>query len=209
VVTRKARNSRDMRPIKFAGNCCSIGNHVHSIERAGNQAKCINEIASDNGRWEKITVAIDSGAVDSVGPKTMATDVGIRDTPASRAGLKYRAANGTSIDNYGEKTIQGVTKQGRKVGMTFQIADVTKPLGAVRAMLAAGNKVVFETGNSYIEDKTRTIRTPIEERNGGYVFDIWRPKLGVNQNGTINIGRYQALMEDGGNKGFVRQAGLK
>ena len=28
--------------------------------------------------------------------------------------------------------------------MTFQIADVTKPLGAVRAMLAAGNKVVFE-----------------------------------------------------------------
>ena len=93
-------------------------------------------------------MAIDSGAVDSVGPKTMATDIGIKDTPASRAGLKYRAANGTSIDNFGEKTIQGVTKQGNKVGMTFQIANVTKPLGAVRAMLAAGSKVVFETGNS-------------------------------------------------------------
>ena len=145
---------------------------MRSIERAGNPIKCINEVTSDNGSWENITVTIDSGAVDSVGPKTMATDIGIRDTPASRAGLKYRAANGTSIDNLGEKSIQGVTMQGNKVVMTFQIANVTKPLGAVRAMLAAGNKVVFEAGNSYIQDKTRTIKTPIEERNGAYVFDI-------------------------------------
>ena len=156
-------------------------------------------------------MAIDSGAVDSVGPKTMAADIGIKDTPASRAELKYRAANGMSIDNFGEKTIQGVTKQGNKVGMTFEVANVTKPLGAVRAMLAAGNKVVFETGNSYIHDKTRTIKTPIEERNGAYVFDIWRPKFIGNQDRTVNTGRYQALMENGGvgNEGFARQAGLK
>jgi hypothetical protein len=141
----------------------------------------------------------------------MATDIGIRDTPASRAGLKHRAANGTSIDNLGEKSIQGITKQGNKVGMTFQIADVTKPLGAVRAMLAAGNKVVFESGNSYIQDRTRTIKTPIEERNGSYVFDIWRPKAANNQGNAVNTGRYQALMEveDAGNGGFARQAGLK
>ena len=159
----------------------------------------------------KITVTIDSGAVDSVGPKTMATDIGIKDTPASRAGLKYRAANGTSIDTLGEKAIQGVTKQGNKVGMTFQIANVTKPRGAVRAMLAAGNKVVFETRNSYIQDKTRTIKTPIEERNGAYVFDIWRPKSIGNQSNAINTGRYQALteVEDKIDTGFARQAGLR
>ena len=95
--------------------------------------------------------------------------------------------------------------------MTFRIANVTKPLGVVKAMLAAGNKVVFETGNSYIQDKTRTIKTPIEEINGAYVFDIWRPKSSIHQNGTINTGRYQALMERGGisNEGFARQAGPK
>ena len=81
------------------------------------------------------------------------------------------------------------------MGMTVQIANVTKPLGAVRAMLAAGNKVVFETGNTYIHDKTRTIKTPLEERNGGYVFDIWRPKFASNRNGG------------NGNEGFARQAG--
>jgi hypothetical protein len=105
-----------------------------SIEKAGNPTKCINEVTSDNGDCEKITVTIDSRPVDSVGPKTMAMDIGIKDTPASRAGLKHRAANGTSIDNLGEKAIKGVTKQGNKVGMTFQIANVTKPLGAVRAI---------------------------------------------------------------------------
>ena len=195
-----------MRPIRSM--CCD---HLNSIERAGRPIKCINEVSNDHGNWEKITVTIDSGAVDSVGPKTMATDVPIKETPASSAGLKYRAANGTTIDNLGEKAIQGVTRQGNKVGMTFQVADVTKPLGAVRAMLAAGNKVVFESGNSYIQDKTRTIRTPIEERNGAFVFDIWRPKMSRNQVNAVNTGRYQALMEveDNVNKGFSRQAGLK
>ena len=67
--------------------------------------------------------------------------------------------------------------------MTFQIANVTKPLGAVRAMLGAGNKVVF---------------------------DIWRPKFAGNQGGMVNTGRYQALMEkgDNGNEVFAEQAGL-
>ena len=60
---------------------------------------CINEVTSDKGDWEKITVTIGSGAVNSVGPKTVAADVKIKDTLASRAGLKHRAANGTSIDN--------------------------------------------------------------------------------------------------------------
>jgi len=140
VVARKSRGNRDMRPLRL--NCCMGGNHLHSIERAGNPVKCINEVTSDNGTWEKVRVTIDSGAVDSMGPTTMATDVKIKDTPASRTGLKYRAANGTSIDNLGEKAIQRVTKQVNKVGMTFHIANVTKPLGAVRAMLAVGNKVV-------------------------------------------------------------------
>ncbi len=98
----------------------------------------------------RITVTVDSGAVDSVGPPTMATDVRISDTPASRAGLKYRAANGTAIDNQGEKVTQAITKQGKKIGMTFQIANVTKPLGSVRAMLDAGNNVILQKGNSYI-----------------------------------------------------------
>ena len=78
----------------------------------------------------------------------IAQDIKVKETPASRAGMKYRAANGTSIANQGEKAIQGVTNQGHKIGMAFQIANVTKPLGAVSAMLDAGNRVVFDRPNS-------------------------------------------------------------
>ena len=51
TVIRKARGNRDMRPIRLGRSCCSGGNHVQSIERAGNQTKCINEVTSDNGNW--------------------------------------------------------------------------------------------------------------------------------------------------------------
>ena len=92
----------------------------------------------------------------------------IKDTPASRAGMKYRAANGTSIANQGEKVIRGVTKEGQKIGMIFQIANVTKPLGSVRAMLDAGNRVVFDrdskgNGGSFIMNKRTGAMTPIQE----------------------------------------------
>ena len=94
----------------------------------------------------KTTVNVDSGAVDSVRPPTLANGVKIRETPASRASLKYRVANGTAIDNQGEKIIQAMTKQGKNLGMTLQIAHVTKPSGSMRAMVGAGNKVVFVKG---------------------------------------------------------------
>ena len=99
--------------------------------------------------------------------------------------------------------------KGRKFGMTFQIANVTKPLGSVRAMLGAGNKVIFQKGNSYIEDTSGRAKTPIEERNGAFVFDLWMPKRGDNHEGTIQTGRLQALIEDerNYNEGSIRQVG--
>ena len=47
VVTRRPRGNGDMRPIRFGRICCPSDNHLHSIERAGNQMNCINEVTSD------------------------------------------------------------------------------------------------------------------------------------------------------------------
>ena len=69
--------------------------------------------SGDRGNRERIAVTVDSGAVDSVGPPTMANGVKIKDTPASRAGLKYRAANGTAIDNQDEEVIQAIPNRER------------------------------------------------------------------------------------------------
>ena len=160
---------------------------------------------------DKIIVTVESGAVDSVGPPTMARAVKIKDTPASRAGMKYRAANGTAIANQGGKVVQGVTREGQKIGMTFQIANVTKPLGSVRAMLDAGDRVVFDRGNggSYIMNKRTKAMTPIHERGGAFVFDLWMPKGNEVTIAKANVNRYQALMEeDEDNEDFARRDDL-
>ena len=39
-------------------------------------------------------------------------------------------------------------------GMTFQAAPVSKPLGSVKRICAAGHRVVFDEDGSYIESPT-------------------------------------------------------
>ena len=51
---------------------------------------------------------IDSGAVDTVGPKEIGQAFEIRETKAAKSGRNYVAANGTKINNYGEILIKGL-----------------------------------------------------------------------------------------------------
>ena len=82
----------------------------------------------------------------------------------------------------------------------MQVAEVTKPLGSVRAMVKAGNMVVFDDGDSYIVNKATGVKTVIEDRNGAFVFDIWVPKGNDEQRQQTNTGYqgkyWQALVED-------------
>ena len=94
------------------------------------------------------------------------------------------------------------------VDMSMQVCDVTKPLGSVRAMVDAGNRVVFDRGNSYIQHKGTGMTTKIEERGGAYVFDMWVPRTGSSrQVNQVSTGRYDALKEEGNDveSGFARQ----
>ena len=98
--------------------------------------------------------------------------------------------------------------------MSMQVCDVTKPLGSVRAMLQAGNRVIFDEGGSFIENKASGVRANIEDRNGVFVFDLWVPR--VNEHGGNEQqqqrsgynGKYWKALEDqedevNGNVGFV------
>ena len=82
--------------------------YLSIVERAGSRSiASVNEVSGDKGTWERITVVVSSGTVDSVGPRTMAQGIKIRDSLASRAGLKYRAVNGATIYNQGEQDNSG------------------------------------------------------------------------------------------------------
>ena len=67
-------------------------------------------------------------------------------------------------------------------------------------MLQAGNRVIFDKGGSFIENKASGIRTNIEDRNGVFVFDIWVPRInehgGNEQQNSGYNGKYWKALED-------------
>ena len=98
---------------------------------------------SHNGKYEMITVTADSGAADHVAPKNVATHLRIQETSASKQGMKYVAANGHKIANEGQKNIRGLTDEGMPLGMTWQVAEVKRPLASIGRMCDAGNAAIF------------------------------------------------------------------
>ena len=62
------------------------------------------------------------------------------------AGVKYEIANGDEIPNLGEKLMPVVTAEGSWKGMRAQIADVSKPLQAVRSLVKVCHIVCVRDG---------------------------------------------------------------
>ena len=151
-----------------------------------------------------ITVTADSGAADHVAPISTADHLEVKETTASRQGVKYVAANGQKIANLGQRKIQGVTDEGTPLGMTWQVADVKKPLASVGRMCDAGNVAVFTKDGGYVVpgesvgdvlrllegmDKS-TLR--MKRESGVYNFNLWVPKPPT---GILGGNRFEALQE--------------
>ena len=134
-----------------------------------------------------VKVTADSGAADHVAPVQTASHLEVRETEASRQGVKYVAANGHKIANLGQRKIQGVTDKGVPLGMTWQVADVKKPLASVGRMCDAGNVAVFTKDGGYVvpgeymgEVMSRLERMDqstlrMKRENGVYNFNLWVP----------------------------------
>ena len=87
-----------------------------------------------------------------------------------KSSLKFTAAKGTEIKNFGKTLIRFKTS-GHDCGMQFHVTDVNKPLAAVSAIVDQGNVVVFGK-ESYIENLATRIRIPMTRRNGTYEIEV-------------------------------------
>jgi hypothetical protein len=147
---------------------------IFSVEREGRKVE-INEVGKYHG-WERITVQVDSGAVDSVAPRGIAEAFSTMKTKMSEAGIGFVAANGSKIENYGEKQVVGYTDEGDAVGMRMTVADVHKVLGSVHKMNLGGNKVVLDGDRSYMEGKNGK-RIKIHYKDGQFIMYLWVPSM--------------------------------
>ena len=118
------------------------------------------------GEWERIPMKIDSGAIDTVMPKSVANYFNTVETEASRNGPGFRAANGSPIKHYGKKAIKGISDEYQPLNITAQVADVRTMLGSVYQIMRAGNRVHFEKGNCYVENTNKGRKTKIQEKDG-------------------------------------------
>ena len=133
----------------------------------------VNESQLRYGGWQLLSIAIDSGAAETVIPHKLVGQHPIGATRDSLSGLCYASATGQPIPNLGEQKLPLLTMEGTMRGMTFQAAPVSKPLGSVKRICAANHRVVFDDDGSYIENKASGEINWLREEEGNYVLDMW------------------------------------
>ncbi len=68
---------------------------------------------------ERLRVRVDSGVIDTVGPREIAKAFEVKERIVSRRGIGFVAASGNGIKNYGEKKIVGYTEDGEGVSLSI------------------------------------------------------------------------------------------
>jgi hypothetical protein len=79
------------------------------------------------------------------------------------------------ITNEGQQEVQFSSDEGHRCGMTWQIADVERPLIAVSHLSAAGNRVVFTKTGGEIVNIASGKKIQIQRKGGVYVLRMWVP----------------------------------
>ena len=138
-----------------------------------NDQKSVMEVANTEQDWERITLKIDSGAVDTVMPPTVGKHFPLEETERSRKGEGYLAANNSVIPHYGMRKLRGQSDTYKPMSMIAQVAGVKSALVSVNRILEAGNRVHFESGNCYVEHVKSGRRTKVIERNGAFEVGFW------------------------------------
>ena len=139
------------------------------IEMSNETAHAVGEVPE----WEELDMMVDSGASVTVINEEMVKAVTATD---ARPNVKYEVADGSLIENMGQKTFMAVTDTGVTNKMTAQVTEVKKALLSVAKIVQAGNRVVFEDNKNDIENAKSGKRIPIEQKNGSYVMKVWIPR---------------------------------
>ena len=113
----------------------------------------ISNLGDDDG-WVEIEITVGSGACDTVMPTNMFQRISILQTEDSRRQRKYEVANGAYIVNKGErKCLLMFENSGIMKKITFQCADVHKPLLAISKVADLGYDCTLGKDGGELKDK--------------------------------------------------------
>ena len=138
----------------------------------------------DDKQWEKIRATADSGAGEHVCPPDMCPQFPTTESEGSKKGKEYRVANGAFIPNLGEKQIRAQDSNGTTLNIKPQVAKVNKFLASLGKICKAGNRVVLDEKDSFIQNKKTGTKTELRLENNVFVFDFWVEKEGPTKSKT-------------------------
>ena len=147
--------------------------------RYAEEALRLDSLGAESNEWFQIPggLTIDSGAAEHVIPKDMCQNYPTIPSKQQAMGVYYVSANGKELENEGERRLQLTTEDGGRKAMTFQVTEVSKPLGSVYRMCEAGQQVVFNPpghpDGNYIRNLRTEERVPMTAVNGTYRMSAW------------------------------------
>ncbi len=109
---------------------------------------------------------IDSGAIDTVGPRYVAKAFEMKETEMSRRGIRHIAANGSSVEKNGEKKIADNTDDGESVSTRVLCADVKTVLCSADKTSMGANVVALDGGRSYMQSTENGQKRKIQPGEG-------------------------------------------
>ena len=94
-------------------------------------------------KWVRLSVAVDSGACESVMDPEQVPNCKLEETEDSKNEEDFQSATGEPIPNLGALQFPRITRESTLRGMQFGGAPVSKPLASVKRICSAGHTVVF------------------------------------------------------------------
>jgi len=121
-----------------------------------------------------IDVIADSGACETVMPKNLCSNIKLRESEASKAGVEYEVASGKAVPNLGERHCEIFCEgAGSSMMMHFQVADIHRPLLSLSRAADQGFKSHLDWYGGYLEDTKTGETIPIQRRGNLYIMQIW------------------------------------
>ena len=95
---------------------------VSYIAASGGDSKGVHHVSASG--WRRLNAIMDSGSADCMAQESVAKNIPLGETEASRQGQTYHTADGGVIKNKGEMTVTMYRAR-------YQITDVTRPLNSI------------------------------------------------------------------------------
>jgi len=123
-----------------------------------------------------IKVVLDSGAGAHVMNKHDCPGYEIKESPMTKAGAAFKAANGSPIKNYGEVRVEMVAQDSNgmshNISSKFEAADVTRALWSVGLICDAGLDVKFNKKQASVMNSSGVEMCVFNRENGLYVANV-------------------------------------